>query len=75
MTKKESGKIQNGEMQFLPNTLNYTLQDIIINEDIRAELKVKDINEIKVLSIMTITQHLVNNYILGALLTFFKTYL
>ena len=44
--KKESGKIQRAEMQFLQNTLNYTLQDRIRNEDIRGELEVKDINEI-----------------------------
>ena len=29
MAKKESSKIQSAEMQFLRNTLNYTLQDII----------------------------------------------
>ena len=46
MTKKESGKIQSAETQFLRNTLNYTLQDGVRNEDIRAELDVKDINEI-----------------------------
>ena len=45
MTKKECGKIQSGEMQFLRNTLNYTSQDRMRNEDIRAELEVKDINE------------------------------
>ena len=44
--KKESDKIQSVEMQFFRNTLNYTLQDRMRNEDIRAELKVKDINEI-----------------------------
>ena len=32
MTKKESGKIQSAEMQFLRNTLNYTLQNRIRNE-------------------------------------------
>ena len=41
----ECGKIQSVEMQFLRNTSNYTLQDRIRNEDIRAELEVKDINE------------------------------
>ena len=46
MTKKESSKIQSAKMQFLRNTLNYTLQDIIRNEDVRVELEVKDINEI-----------------------------
>ena len=46
MTKKECGKIQNAEMQFLRNTLNYTLQARIRNEDIRADLVVEDINEI-----------------------------
>ena len=46
MTKKECGKIQSVEMQFLRNTFNYTLQDRIRNGYIRAELEVKDINEI-----------------------------
>ena len=46
MTKKECGKIQSVEMHLLRNNLNYTLQDRIRNGDIRAELKVKDINEI-----------------------------
>ena len=44
--KNECGKIQSAEMQFLWRNLNYTLQDRIRNEDIRAELEVKDINEI-----------------------------
>ena len=46
MGRKESGKIQSAEVQFLRNTLNYTLQDRIKKEDIRAELEVKDISEI-----------------------------
>ena len=46
MTGKERGKIQSAEIQFLRNTLNYTLQDKIRNERFRAELEVKDINEI-----------------------------
>ena len=44
--EKESGRIQSAEMHFLRNTLNYTLQHRIRNEDIRAELEVKDLNEI-----------------------------
>ena len=46
MTEKKSGKVQSAEIQFLQNTLNYTLQNRIRNEDIKAELEVKDINEI-----------------------------
>ena len=44
--KKKCGNIQSAEMEFLRNTFNYTLQDRIRNDDIRAELEVKDINEI-----------------------------
>ena len=46
MTKKESGKIQSAEMQFLRNTVHYTLEDGIRDKGIRAELEVKGINEI-----------------------------
>ena len=41
MIKKESGKIQSTEMQFHQNTLNYTLQERIRNEDSRAETRNK----------------------------------
>ena len=46
MTKKECVKIQSAEMQFLRNTLNFTLEDRIRNEDVRAKLEAKDINGI-----------------------------
>ena len=42
MTKKECDKIQSAEMQFLRNAL----QNRIRNEDIRAEVEVKDTNKI-----------------------------
>ena len=42
MTKKESGNIQSAVSS---KYLNYTLQDRMRNEDIRAELEVKDLNE------------------------------
>ena len=49
MTKKGYGRTQSAKMQFIQNTLNYTLQDRIMNEDIRAELEVKNINEINLI--------------------------
>ena len=42
--KERCGKVKSAEM--VRSTLNYTLQCIIRNEEIRAELEVEDINEI-----------------------------
>ena len=43
MTKKESGKIQSVEKQFLRNTLNYTLICIVNMEDINTERLINEI--------------------------------
>ena len=43
--KKESGKIQSAEMQFIRNILNYTLQDRIRNKDTNKLINVFFKNE------------------------------
>ena len=39
-------RIESAEMQFLQNTLNYTFQDRIRNEGIRAEKRINEIMSI-----------------------------
>ena len=44
--EEEYAKIHRAKMQFVQNTLNHTLQGTERNEDIRAQIEVKDVNAI-----------------------------
>ena len=46
MMKKDCSETRSTEMQFIWNTLNYTLQDRRRNEDVRREIEVKGISTI-----------------------------